>query len=193
SVRGIAEAAVAVAAEHNTRQWLSWGTILSGWALAIGGEGDDGLARLQEGLAGWRGEDLFAVPYFLGLKAEVLDAIERTSEGLDSLRKAIELSEQGGQKFYLSELHRLQGALLLRENRTEEAEKSLKRALDVARQQKARSLELRAGVCLARIWTNSRKGKEAIEVLTEVHDWFTEGVDSIDLKEAEHLLQKSSV
>jgi predicted ATPase len=192
-VREIAEAAIAVATEHNIKQWLSWGTILSGWALAIGGEGDDGLARLQEGLANWREEDLFAVPYFLGLEAEVLDTVERTSEGLDILTKAIELSEKGGQNFYLSELHRLQGALLLRENRTEDAEKSLKRALEIARQQKAKSLELRAGICLARIWINSGKGKEAADVLTEVHDWFTEGIDSFDLKEAEKLLQESAV
>ena len=192
-VREIAEATIAVATEHNIRQWLSMGMILSGWALAIGGEGDDGLARLQEGLVDWRQEELLFVPYFLGLKAEVLDTIERTSEGLDTLTKAIELSEQGDQKFCLSELHRLQGTLLLRENRTEDAEKSLKRALDVARQQKAKSLELRAGICLARIWINSNREKEAVEVLTEVHDWFTEGIDSFDLKEAENLLQKSAV
>ena len=192
SVHEIAEAAIAVATEHNIKQWLSWGTILSGWALAIGGESDDGLARLQEGLDNWREEDLFAVPYFLGLEAEVLDTVERTSEGLDILTKAIELSEKGGQNFYLSELHRLQGALLLRENRTEDAEKSLKRALEIARQQKAKSLELRAGICLARIWINSRKEKEAADVLTEVHDWFTEGIDSFDLKEAENLLQESA-
>jgi adenylate cyclase len=150
SVHEIAEAAIAVATEHNIKQWLSWGTILSGWALAIGGESDDGLARLQEGLDNWREEDLFAVPYFLGLEAEVL------------------------------------------ENRTEDAEKSLKRALEIARQQKAKSLELRAGICLARIWINSGKGKEAADVLTEVHDWFTEGIDSFDLKEAENLLQESA-
>ena len=193
SVREIADAAIAVATEHHIRQWLSWGTILSGWALAIGGEGDGGLARLQEGLANWRKEDLFAVPYFLGLEAEVLDTVERSSEGLDILTKAIELSEKGDQNFYLSELHRLQGALLLRENRTEDAEKSLKRALEIARQQKAKSLELRAGICLARIWKDSDKEKEAADVLTEVHDWFTEGIDSFDLKEAEKLLQESAV
>ncbi|GMQ75326.1 MAG: adenylate/guanylate cyclase domain-containing protein [Gammaproteobacteria bacterium] len=191
-VREITEATIAVATEHNIRQWLSIGTILSGWALAIGGEGDHGLARLQEGLAGWRQEDLLFVPYFLGLEAEVLDIIERTSEGIDILTKAIALSEQGNQKFCLAELHRLQGTLLLRENRTEDAENSLKRALDVARQQKAKSLELRAGICLARIWINSGKEKQADEMLTEVHDWFTEGIESFDLKEAENLLRESA-
>jgi class 3 adenylate cyclase/tetratricopeptide (TPR) repeat protein len=192
-VREVAQAAMDVAAEHNIRQWLSWGTILSGWALASAGEKDQGITRLQEGLDRWREEDLFAVPYFLGLKAEVLGASGRTEEGLDILAKAIEMSEQGDQRFYLSELYRLTGALLLEVNRTEEAEENLKQALDVARAQQAKSLELRSSICLGRVWKNSRKKEEARVVLREAHDWFTEGIDSSELKEAESLLEEFAV
>jgi class 3 adenylate cyclase/predicted ATPase len=186
-----AEAAIEVASEHSIRQWLSWGTILSGWALALGGGSHDGLARLQEGLNGWRDEDLFAVPYFLGLKAEALGTIGKVSEGIGILNDAIELSERGNQNFYLSELYRLKGVLELCEGRLEETEISLKRALAVARSQSAKSLELRASICLGRLWMNSPKEEQAVDVLTEAHDWFTEGTDSDDFREAEDLLQGS--
>jgi len=191
-VREIAEAAIHVASEHSIRQWLSWGTILSGWALALDGEGEGGLARLQEGLDNWREEDLFAVPYFLGLKAEVFERIGRAGEGIGILDDAIELSERGHQEFCLAELHRLRGVLQLREGRTEDAEISLKRALDIARRQNAKSLELRAGICLGRTWMNSPSEEHVVDVLAEVHDWFTEGTDSHDFKEAEELLQGSA-
>ncbi|NCF81958.1 MAG: hypothetical protein GWP74_10120, partial [Proteobacteria bacterium] len=118
-----------------------------------------------------------------------LETVGRASEGIDILDGVIELSERSRQKFFLSELHRLRGVLQLREARTEDAEISLKRALDVARRQNAKSLELRAGVCLGRAWMNSPSEEHVVEVLTEVHDWFSEGTDSRDFKEAEDLLQ----
>jgi len=189
----MAETAVDVAREHSIRQWFCWGTILAGWAMAMGGRTDEGYKRLQEGYANWRQEDLFGVPYFLGLQAEVLGASGRSGEGLDTLEKAVALSERTKQEFYLSELYRLQGALLSEEQRLDEAEKSFVRALGVARGQKAKSLELRASICLGRLWRKSTREKEAIAALTDVRNWFTEGDDSPDRREAEEMLHEFAV
>ena len=67
-----------------------------------------------------------------------------------------------------------------------------RRALAVARSQSAKSPELRASICLGRLWMNSPKEEQAVDVLTEAHDWFTEGTDSDDFREAEDLLQGSA-
>jgi len=187
-----AEAAADVAGEHSISQWLSWGTILSGWALAMSGQKHDGYDRLKQGMDNWRKEDVFAVPYFLGLEADALGAVGRISDGLEVLGEATELSETGGQ-FYLAELHRLRSALLLEDGRDEEAEASLGQALDVARRQKARSLELRASTSLARLWMRSDKQEQAMAMLNEVRDWFTEGRDSADFQEAQSLLADTAL
>jgi predicted ATPase len=191
-VREIAEAAIDVATKHNIRQWLSWGTILRGWALAFGGEEDDGLARLEDGMDKWREDDLFAVPYFLGLKAEALGTVGKTDEGIDILTKGIALSNQGNQRFYLSELHRLKGAFLFRQDLNDEAEDSLNQALEVAREQQAKSPELRAATSLARSRQRQGKRDEARQLLGDCYAWFTEGFDTADLKEAKALLDELS-
>ena len=93
-----------------------------------------------------------------------------------------------------AELYRLKGDLLLAlfEENQAEAEESFRRAIDIARRQGAKSLELRAVMSLSRLWQKQGKQEEARQMLAEIYGWFTEGFDTADLKEAKELLQDVS-
>ena len=141
-----AEAAVALATEQGFPQWAAWGTSMRGWALAMQGQGEEGMAQVRQGIAAWRatGAALF-VPYSRTLLADVADHLGHPEEGLQALAEAHTLVEQHEERFWEAEICRLRGVLLLRQPGTpqEEAETWLQRALDVARRQEAKSLELR--------------------------------------------------
>jgi predicted ATPase len=98
--------------------------------------------------------------------------------------------EQQEERWWEAEIFRLRGVLLLRQTGTPQAEAEawLQRALDVARRQEARSLELRAAMSLARLWQQQGKRAEARELLAPIYAWFTEGFDTADLREAKALL-----
>jgi predicted ATPase len=100
----------------------------------------------------------------------------------------------GGKAMYLAEIHRTQGELLLLEEggKTNEAEKSYRTAIELARSQGARLLELRATTSLARMKRDTNHRKEARAMLAEIYGWFTEGFDTADLKDAKALLQELS-
>jgi predicted ATPase len=124
----------------------------------------------------------------LGL-AEVLGRTGQVEEGLNLLDEAIELMDTG-ERYYEAEIHRHKGELLLMmssDNQTE-AETCFHQALDVARRQEAKSLELRAATSLAHLWQSQGKGQEAYDLLAQVYEWFTEGFDTADLREAKALL-----
>ena len=103
------------------------------------------------------------------------------------MREAAALVEETGERFVEAEIHRVEGNLLLAENGSAEAEACYARALEVARAQQARSLELRAACDLARLWAKRGDRARAAELLAPVHGWFTEGFDTADLKEAKAL------
>src|SRR5262249_12337747 len=111
--------------------------------------------------------------------------------GLQALAEAHALVEQHEERYWEAEVYRLRGVLLLQQPETpqEEAEAWLQRALDVARRQQARSLELRAAMSLAHLWQRQGKRTEAHELLAPVYNWFTEGFDTPDLQEAKELLE----
>ena len=191
NVREHAEAAVALANEHGFAAWEALATSFRGWALAIGGESDKGVVELQKGIAGMRamGAGIW-LPFRCTMLAEVLDLVGDPKEGLQSLAEAQTLVEETEERWWEAEIYRLHGTLLLRHSivAPAAAEKSLRRALDVACQQKARSLELRAATSLARLWLGQDKYHEALHLLTPVYDWFTEGFEAPDLMEAKALL-----
>ena len=94
--------------------------------------------------------------------------------------------EQHEERYWEAEIYRLRGVLLLRQTGTSQAEAEtwLQQALDVARRQQAKSLELRAAMSLARLWQRQGKRGEARELLAPIYNWFTEGFDTADLQEA---------
>jgi len=132
------------------------------------------------------------VPYFCTLLAEVADHLGHTEDSLQALAEAHTLVEQHEERWWEAEVHRLRGVLLLQQPGTSpvEAEAWLQRALDVARSQEAKSLELRAAMSLARLWQQQGRCAEARDLLAPLYGWFTEGFDTADLQEAKVLLEE---
>ena len=189
-----AEAAIALATEQGFPLWAAWGTILRGWALAMQGQGEEGMAQVRQGIAASRatGSALW-VPYFCTVLADVCAHLGHADDGLQALAEAHTLVEQHEERWWEAEICRLRGVLLLRQPGTPQAEAEtwLQRALDVARRQEAKSLELRAAMSLSRLWQQQGKQSEAHALLAPIYGWFTEGFDTADLQEAKALLEKT--
>jgi predicted ATPase len=126
------------------------------------------------------------------LLAEVLAHRGHTTDGLQALAEAHTLVEQHEERYWEAEIHRLRGVLLLRQPGTPqaEAEACFQQAMDVARRQEAKSLELRAAMSLSRLWQQQGKQAEARALLAPIYNWFTEGFDTADLQEARALLDE---
>src|SRR5262249_53078679 len=129
------------------------------------------------------------VPYFCTLLADVCAHLGHTEDGLQALAEAHTLVEQHEERYWEAEIYRLRGVLLLRQpgTPTAETETWFQRALDVARRQETKSLELRAAMSLSRLWQQQGKRTEAYEPLAPIYGWFTEGFDTADLQEAKAL------
>jgi predicted ATPase len=124
--------------------------------------------------------------------AQAQAAAGHIEEGLGTVNQALLGVEETEERLWEAELHRLRGELWLMRGETAEAEAALRKAIDVARRQQAKSWELRATVSLCRLLQKQGKGEEARQLLAEVYAWFTEGLDTPDLQEARELLQELS-
>src|SRR5262249_39045320 len=133
--------------------------------------------------------------YFLALLAEAYGRAGQTEEGLVALAEALEMVRKTGERWWEAELYRLKGQLTLAQssvpnpqsqihNPQSEAEACFHQAIEIARRQSAKSLELRAVVSLSRLWQRQGRKAEARQMLAEIYGWFTEGFDTADLKEA---------
>jgi predicted ATPase len=163
--------------------------IFRGWALAE--QGEEGTAQIRQGIDAWRAAgDELARPCCLALLAEACAKEGQPEEGLSALAEALATVHKTGERFYEAELYRLKGELLLARStrQTAEAETCFQQALDVARHQQAKSLELRAAMSLSRLWQRQDKQDAARELLVPIYGWFTEGFDTADLQEAKALL-----
>jgi predicted ATPase len=187
----LGEATIAVSTEHGNMLYLAYGTIMCGWALFHQGQYEEGLAQMHQGLAAMRAAGTeVARPTFLTLLAEAYGTVAQADKGLSLLAEARTITDQNGQRQLEAELHRLEGELLLHQAEPDapQAEACFQQALDIARQQEAKSWELRAATSLARLWQSQGKRQEAYDLLAPVYGWFTEGFDTADLKEAKALL-----
>ena len=164
---------------------------MRGGALAGQGQGEAGIAHMRQGLAGWRavGSEV-GQTYYLAFLAEAYGNVGQAAEGLNILAEALAFAHTTGERCWEAELYRLKGVLLLRLHPSSPAtpEECFRQALDIARRQQAKSLELRAAMSLARLWQQQGQRAEAHELLAPVYGWFTEGFDTIDLQEAKALL-----
>jgi predicted ATPase len=124
--------------------------------------------------------------------ADVSAHLGHPADGLQALAEAHTLMEQQEERWWEGEVCRLRGVLLLRQPETPQAEAEawLQRALDVARRQEAKSLELRAAMSLSRLWHQQGKRQAAHDLLAPVYGWFTEGFDTADLQDAKALLEE---
>jgi predicted ATPase len=191
AAREAAEIAIALSAEHGLTDFFAYATIMRGWAMAEQGHNEAGIAQIHEGLAAIRttGAEL-ARPYFLSLLAEVCMETGRPDDGLGALREALVAAYEHENRNYEAELYRLKGELLLRQNgsNTAEAQSCLERAIVIAHTQGVKSLELRATMSLARLLASQGRRDEARTILADIYNWFTEGFDTADLKDAKALL-----
>jgi predicted ATPase len=190
-----AEAAIALSNEQGFPQWAAYGTSFRGWALAMQGQHEEGIAQVHQGITALRatGAALF-VPYFCTFLVDDCAHLGHPEDGLQALAEAHTLVEQHEERWWEAEIHRLRGVLLLRQTGTSQAEAEtwLRRALNVASRQEAKSLELRAAMSLSRLWQQQGKQTEAHELLAPIYGWFTEGFDTADLQEARALLEALS-
>ena len=128
-------------------------------------------------------------PYYLALLADAHLRAEETDAGLDIVEEALSRGRETNERWWDAELHRLRAELLLRGGvEAAEAEAALRRALEIARGQQAKSLELRAARALARLWAGSGRTAEARDLLAPVYSWFAEGLETPDLEGARALL-----
>jgi predicted ATPase len=155
----------------------------------------EGVAEMQQGLAAYRGIGAgLGLTHYLALLAEAYAQAGQTAAGLAVVAEALGVVDKDGERFCEAELYRLQGELRWAQEGTgpkaAEAEAYFRRALDVARRQEAKSLELRAAMSLSRLWLQQGRRDAARELLAPIYGWFTEGFDTADLQEAKALLEK---
>ena len=186
------QASMVLATEHEFPYLKTVCIVLQGWALARRGQVAEGMVQMREGLAELRamGSEVLR-PYLLALLAEVCGNSGQIEAGLCVLAEALVTAEHHAERFNEADLHRLKGELLLRQcgKARLAAEACFQRALDIARHQQAKSLELRAATSLARLWQQQGKRNDARQLLAAVYSWFTEGFDTADLQEARALLE----
>lgn len=192
-----AEAAIALSIEQSFPHYIAMGTVLQGWAMAQQ-EQEAGITQLRQGLiAGQNTQIEVARPHFLAMLAEAYGQAGQVKEGLGVLAEALALGNKNGEGQWEAEIYRLKGELLLRDEGgtgSEELspEDCFLKAVETARSQQSKSLELRATASLARLWQSQGKRAEARRMLAEIYNWFTEGFDTVDLREAKALLDALS-
>jgi predicted ATPase len=171
-------------------------TFLQGWLLVEQGNDESGIAQMLKSFITEQDKALWArwKTRQAALLANAYRKTGQTVEGLKLLDEAIATATQTGFCYYEAELHRIKGELLLAQTPADEqqAEACFHNALNVARRQSAKSLELRAAMSLSRLWQRQGQHAAARQVLGEIYGWFTEGFDTADLKEAKALLEELS-
>jgi predicted ATPase len=186
-----AEAVIAAAGAHHLPLELGFGIICRGVALVGLGQQAERIAQLRASLAAWNatGPRLHGTVW-LGFLAEAHLRAGQLDDALSALDRATETADATGECHYQAELYQLRGAVLAKTGEVTEAASWLHQALDTARSQEAKSLELRAATNLARLWAGQGRRTEARDLLAPVYGWFTEGFGTQDLKDAKALLDE---
>jgi len=189
--REMAQACIALCDEQGIQLERAWAHCWHGWALTKLGETDAGISEIRSGI-----EAQLSVgshvgrSYILAVLADALWQAQRLGEGLEAVEEGLASSRRNEEPFYDAELWRLKGELLQAQGKTAEGEACFQKAIEIARQQAAKSVQLRASTSLARLWQKQGKRTEARHLLSEIYAWFTEGFDTADLQEAKSLLEE---
>jgi predicted ATPase len=187
-----ADALITLADTQGFALRLEQGRMLRGWALALQGDADAGVAHIRQGLAASQGVGPETLrPHWLALLAEAYVEAGQPKLGLAVLDEAFTLMATTEVRWWEAELSRLKGVLLLRLPSPEvpQAEACFQQALAVARRQQAKALELRTALSLSRLWQQQGQRAAAHDLLVPIYAWFTEGFDTPDLQEAKLLLE----
>jgi predicted ATPase/class 3 adenylate cyclase len=195
-----AEAAIDLCEQQGFTNFLGQATVHRGAALAFQGHAEEGVQLINQGLAMCRttGAVAFETMYLTDL-AEACRTAMLFEEGLRALAEAFAIAEKTGERIYEAELYRLKGELTLMQKTKysasdveREVEECFGKALEISSRQQAKSFELRAVMSLSRLWQQVGKSAQARQLLAEIYGWFSEGLETKDLKDAKALLAQLS-
>ena len=183
--------AITLANEKGAVFWKVGGMLVQGCLFAIAGKASDAVRAITSGLSAWRATGTTVwVPTYLSYLTRAYAELGQFDEASRCISEAIVAVQTTNESWYEAEIHRIAGEIALRspEPDAAKAEAHFERALQVARAQQAKSWELRTAMSMARLWRDQGKPQQARELLAPVYGWFTEGFDTLDLKEAKALL-----
>jgi predicted ATPase len=192
----VAQDLIALSLEQGTRMWLAHANAVRGFAIAAQGHQQDGIAQVQQALAAYRATRTeLGMPEFLCLLGEACMHADRVDDGLAALNEAQRTADRQREHNWDAEINRVRGELLLRRGNSNVAEAmiSFEKAIEMARRQSGKLLELRATASQARLLAKQNRLHEASTMLADIYNWFTEGFDTADLKDAKALLDDLSV
>ena len=188
-----AQADAALADEKGALFWKAGAMGARGYALAGTGKTVDAVQMLTSGIAAWRstGSTMW-LPLSLSQLASTHADLGQFDDAWRCIGEAMTAVETTKETWFEAEVNRIAGEIALKSPKPDaaKAQQHFDRALTVARQQQAKSWELRASMTLARLWRDQGKAQQARELLAPVYGWFTEGFDTRDLKEAKSLLDE---
>jgi predicted ATPase len=191
-MRSYAKTVISICTEHDFPFWAAGGRILDGWAIVCQGKVDEGIEKLDEGLAAWRktGARLW-LPIFLALKAEAHAKVGRGDTALNIIEEALAISNETGERWAVAEVLRIKAGLLQASGRAaaDEIENLLIKSLETARRQQALSWQLRTACDLVRLRQGQGRGDEGLTLLQSIYDQFMEGFSTADLIHARALLE----
>jgi DNA-binding SARP family transcriptional activator/predicted ATPase len=190
AARALAAEYTALTAKYPYPYCMVYESVFRGWALAEQGETVEGLSLLKQGIEMLRKMNVFLFwPQALTLLIDAYRLAKQYVEGLSLVTETLAFVAETGEQYWNAEFHRLKGEFLQAQSgRIDEIELCFQEALTIARQQDAKSLELRAAMSLARLWQTQGRQAEAHALLAEIYGWFTEGFETADLQEARSLL-----
>ena len=184
---------VALADEKGALFWKAYGMMHQGCVLAMTGKSTNAVQMFTSGFNALRarGTTLY-MPWYLSLLSVTYAELGRNDDAWRCLGEATTTMERGGERWFEAEIHRTAGEIALMDPEPEaaKAEAYFESALAVARKQQAKSWELRAAMSMARLWRDRGKKQQAHDLLAPVFGWFTEGFDTLDLKEVKALLDE---
>lgn len=192
AAREQAEAAYELTVQYKAPYYRVWASILLRYAEAWDQPDADHIARLREAIEEFKATGArLRHPYYLGLLARLCRRAGQNDEGLAVIDEAMTEARAHNERWWDAELHRMRGELLwARGTEARDVEAALARAREIARDQRARSLELRAATSLARLWSEQGRADEARRLLDDTYGWFTEGFETPDLRRARTLLAR---
>ena len=182
---------IGLAEERGSVYWKAVGMLRRASLLALTGKASNAVGIFTAGIPVLRsaGQRLF-FPVWLSLLARAYGELGQFDDALSHIGEAITAVETTKEKWYEAEVYRTAGEIALMSPDAAKAEAYFERALAVARQQQAKSWELRAAISMAQLWRDQGRRREARELLAPVYGWFTEGFDTLDLKQAKALLDE---
>jgi predicted ATPase len=184
---------VSLADQKGASYWMANGILVRGWLFALTGKALNAIQMLTSGITAYRSTGSTNwVPLHLSYLARAHAELDQFDDARRCAGEAITTAEATNERWCEAEVHRTAGEVLLMlpEPDVTKAEAQFERALSVARQQQAKSWELRAATSMARLWRDQGKRQQAHDLLVSVYGWFTEGFDTLDLKEAKALLEQ---